>query len=246
MHRFFIDPDFIENHLVTFPKNVAHQITYVLRLTPNDFVAVLDNSGVLYEVKLLRNENHKPLCGKIENTITVQTEPKTQITLHFSLTAREKMDWILQKGTEIGVTSFQPFFSSRSLVKSGELSVNKIERWKRIIREAAEQSGRGKLPRLKAPKSLSDCFYHLPKDDQLNIIAWEEAPEKKQNLHKLLTEFIGNSINIFVGPEGGFSPEEINTAIQAQCKVISLGPRIFRMETASIVLPAIVLHQIRE
>lgn len=244
MHHFFIDPKLIQNNRVTFPKEVAHQIKNVLRLTYNDYVAVLDNSGVIYYVKLRKTETDEQIVGEIEKSELAKPEPSIEVVLYFSLAAREKVDWILQKGTEVGVSIFAPYVSSRSLVRSTTISESKLARWMRIIREAAEQSGRGKLPRLNDPQILEGCFIASIMNNDLSLIAWENAYEKGLNIKEQLAGYAGKSLGLFVGPEGGFSTEEVTKAMQAGCKAVSLGSRILRMETASIIFPAIVLNYI--
>ncbi len=246
MHHFFIDPELINFQRVIFPKEIAHQIKHVLRLTTNDIVTVLDNSGMLYQVRLEKVDTRSQLFGEIESSTLNETEPKTKVTLYFSLTAREKMDWILQKGTEVGVSVFQPFVSSRSLVRTVEISGNKLDRWNRIIREAAEQSGRGRLPELNLPQNLIPNLDSFIDNHDLSMIAWENAFNKGEDVNKLLDQFSGFRIGLFIGPEGGFSLNEVETGLGLGCKMVSLGPRIMRMETAAIVFPAIVLHELEE
>jgi 16S rRNA (uracil1498-N3)-methyltransferase len=241
MHRFFLPPEHITGQQVFFPKEEAHQIMHVLRLAEDDQVAVLDNSGVVQHVKLRIDSTTLTVSGMITETQPVLSEPKTHLSLYFGLTSREKVEWILQKGTEIGVSAFYPFASSRTLGKPVSVSINKLERWERIIKEAAEQSGRGILPELHPPKGLAVCFSEAPKDHDASLIAYEAADENAQRLPDALEGLSGASIALFVGPEGGFSAEEVQLGLEAGCRVISLGARILRMETAAIVFPALVL-----
>ena len=246
MHRFFLPPEAITGQQVSFPREEAHQIMRVLRLAEDDQVAVLDNSGVVHHVKLRVDLTALTVSGMIIETQPVQSEPKTQLSLFFGLSSREKVEWILQKGTEIGVSAFYPFTSSRTLGKPGSVSIKKLERWERIIKEAAEQSGRGILPELHTPKDLAICFSDVSKDHDLCLIAYEVADENAQRLPDALKRFSGASIALFVGPEGGFSEEEVQLGLEAGCRVVSLGARIMRMETAAIVFPALVLYALGE
>jgi 16S rRNA (uracil1498-N3)-methyltransferase len=241
MHRFFLPPEQITGQRVSFPKETAHQILHVLRLGDDDQVAVLDNRGVVHHVRLQVDSTAMTVSGMIIKTQPVRSEPKTRLSLFFGLTSREKVEWILQKGTEIGVTAFYPFGSSRTLGKPGSVSIKKLERWERIIKEAAEQSGRGILPELHTPKDLAIFFSEASKDHDLCLVAYEAADENVQRLSDVLERFTGAGIALFVGPEGGFSEEEVQFGLEAGCRVISLGARILRMETAAIVFPALVL-----
>jgi 16S rRNA (uracil1498-N3)-methyltransferase len=246
MHRFFLPPEQITGQRVTFPKETAHQIMHVLRLTEDDQVAVLDNSGLVHHVSLRVDSTALTVSGVIIKTQPVRSEPKTHLSLFFGLTSREKVEWILQKGTEIGVTAFYPFTSSRTLGKPGSVSIKKLARWERIIKEAAEQSGRGILPALHAPQDLAFCFSEAAMDHDLCLIAYEAADENVQRLSDVLERFTGASIALVVGPEGGFSEEEVQFGLETGYRVISLGARILRMETAAIVFPALVLYALGE
>jgi 16S rRNA (uracil1498-N3)-methyltransferase len=242
MHRFFLPPEQLSGQWVIFPKEITHQILHVLRLAENDQVAVLDNTGVVHHVRLSVDSTAATVSGMIFETLPVLSEPKTHLSLYFGLTSREKVEWILQKGTEIGVFAFYPFASSRTLVNSASLSPKKLDRWRRIIREAAEQSRRGRLPELHPPKDLAVSFSEASKDHELCLISYEAADENAQRLPDALEGFSGATLALFIGPEGGFSEEEVQLGLEDGCRVISLGARILRMETAAIVFSALTLY----
>lgn len=244
MHHFFLTPDSIQGQTVTFPRQTAHQIKNVLRLRGGDQVAVLDNSGKMYTVILVSDPAEQTMTGQIVAAESVSSEPNIHLALFFGLSSREKVEMILQKGTEIGVASFHPFVSSRTLVNSMTLSKSKHERWVRIIQEAAEQSGRGRLPVLIPPDTLENCLFKASRDHDLCLMAWENSEEDGIKLEGLRKRFSGGSIALFVGPEGGFSDDEAAKANDAGCQLVSLGARILRMETAAIVFPALVLHEL--
>ncbi len=244
MNHFFLDPHLISPNRVKFPEDITHQILTVLRMRSGDQVKVLDNRGLIYKVEIVFDPHQKNVYGKIIGKDIVTSEPNLKLALFFGLTSRDKVEWILQKGTEIGVSEFFPFISSRTLVQSTNISEKKKTRWERIIREAAEQANRGRLPSLTTPKSLEECLLTNSDHDGISLIAWEGADTKPVSIKEILGQFDGSSISLFVGPEGGFSDEEIDSAKKAGCKVISLGERILRMETAAVVFPAIVLYEL--
>lgn len=244
MNRFFIDKEKIDRGNVHFPPDISHQILNVLRLREGAEVCVLDNLGRAHQVRLLIDRNANRVCGKIISTEPVTTEPITKLSLCFGLSSRDKVELILQKATEVGVSAFYPFVSSRTLVQNTGLADKKFIRWKRIIREAAEQSGRGRLPGLRQPRELGDCVQAVKGKHDRMLVAWEEAdPSQSDRLSSLFTGQV-DSLALFVGPEGGFSKEEIQILQDAGCEVVSLGTRILRMETAAIVFPALVLHNL--
>lgn len=242
MNRFFLSPANIKDQVVHFPGDIARQIRHVLRLGPGDVVEVLDNSGQVYRVRLELDPDGSQVTGRVQDSYEAETEPGYPLILYFGLTGREKVEWILQKGTEIGITTFQPFISSRTLVQSPEVSPKKQDRWERIIREAAEQSHRGRLPELKAPSAFTDCVLVAQEANGLNLLAWEAADPATQPMPQALKSYSGGAIGLFVGPEGGFSTAEVDLARSNGCQVVSLGSRILRMETAALVFPALVLY----
>ena len=244
MHHFFLTPDSIQGQTVTFPRQTVHQIKNVLRLHGGDQVAVLDNSGKMYTVVLAFDPVEQSLTGQIVATEPVSSEPDIHLALFFGMSSREKMEMILQKCTEIGVGSFHPFISSRTLVNTTTYSKSKYERWMRIIQEAAEQSGRGRLPVMIPPDTLENSFLKASRDYDLSLMAWEQAEADGFKLEGLRDRFSGRSIALFVGPEGGFSDDEAAKAKEVSCQIVSLGARILRMETAAIVFPALVLHEL--
>lgn len=246
MQRFFLTPEHFSGLQVTFPRETAHQIIHVLRLNEGDQVDVLDNSGVVHRVRLHVKAFEMTVTGTIFETSLVSTEPEIPISLYFGLSRRDKVEWILQKGTEIGVSAFFPFISTRTLVKSASLSEKKNDRWVKIIQEAAEQSARGRLPALHAPKDFADCISEAKTKHTLSLLAWEVTKLGSDSLGVVLKSFDVGPIALFVGPEGGFSEDEVHMAQEMGCKIVSLGPRILRMETAAIVFPALVLFQLGE
>lgn len=241
MNRFFLDPKSINGKTIHFPEDISHQILHVLRLKEGSQVEVLDNDGLVHLVRLEISADSKVVNGQLLSSTQADTEPAVAINLYFGMTNREKMEWILQKGTEIGVSSFMPFISSRTLVRKTDFNAKRQTRWEKIIREAAEQSRRGKLPVLHSPQEFLNCLSDADNQNQLSLIAWEGTNPFDDHLQKALSSFAGNAISLFVGPEGGFSEEEINQARTTGCKVVSLGLRILRMETAAIIFPALVL-----
>jgi len=158
MNRFFLKADQFSGKEVFFPPELAHQILHVLRLGEGDRVVVLDNQGQVHRVALHVPPGGRHVTGTIRETEPVTTEPGVHVSLCFGLSTRDKVEGILQKGTEIGVSAFYPFVSSRTRVQSTGLTVKKFARWVRIIREAAEQSHRGRLPVLNQPRIEPDCF----------------------------------------------------------------------------------------
>jgi 16S rRNA (uracil1498-N3)-methyltransferase len=154
------------------------------------------------------------------------------------------LEWILQKGTEIGISEFQPFISRRTLVQQGERAEKHQARWDAILREASEQCGRGRIPELFRPLKFTDAIKVSLASCGLVIAAWEE--ETVNDLKAVLGINKPASVGLFCGPEGGFDPVEIDLMHNAGIQFFSLGNRILRMETAAMIAPALVLYELGE
>lgn len=235
MHRFFIPPHSIQGQKVILPETIAHQLRNVLRMRLGSHIVVLDNQGWEYEIELTEIER-KSAIGQVLEKRLAPGEPSIQLTLYQSILKKHNFELVLQKGTEIGVTRFVPMITERTIVS--DVKDSKLDRWERIITEAAEQSRRGKLPELHEPIEFEQVLAEVAQFD-LALIPYEE--EKTQRISDMLPQKC-NSVAILIGAEGGFSEAEIEQAKSAGIYPVTLGKRILRAETAAIVACAIVLH----
>lgn len=240
MHRFFLSPDLIKNDTVIFPKDIAHQICHVLRLEEGKQVQVLDGLGQEFLLVLSQVES-SIVTGRVISKSQALGEPKTRIHLYVALTQREKFEWILQKCTEVGVASFTPIVTFRSLVQKNNDVQGKYPRWQKIIQEAAEQSHRGRCPLLNPVLTFNQLTTNTLDSDVKGFFFWEE--ENLITLKDSLVDISNRDINLVIGPEGGFTAEETDLAKKAGYLSVSLGKRILRVETAAIIASALVLYQ---
>ncbi len=242
LHRFFVNRQCFHDSKVVITDQQAHQILRVLRLRAGDHIIVLDNEGWEYEV-VLAAINKSQLTFEVIDKRQAKGEPQTRITLYQSMLARDKFEWVLQKCTEVGVWRFIPVITRRSLVrKSDTFGPAKLERWQRIITEAAEQSHRGLIPEINRPIGFKECISQLSEFDLVLIASLSEDS-------KPLGKFTGDcgkpkNIAILIGPEGGFTDDEIRLACENGAAAISLGPRVLRTETAAVVASALVLYEL--
>ncbi len=244
MHRFFLTPKDIQDQIVLFPSDTAHQILRVLRLHAGEQVVVLDNRGneFLTELECVDKQS---VSGRVLEQRLAASEPATALTLYLCLTQREKFEWMLQKCTEVGAAAFVPVLSSRSLVQSETDAANKLERWQKIIQEAAEQSHRGRIPQLMPPVRFAAAVQEAANHADLCLFAWEET--HSQGIRKVLAnQTSGAKLAALIGPEGGLSELEAQQAAEAGWQMVSLGPRILRMETAAVVMTSLVLGYLGE
>jgi 16S rRNA (uracil1498-N3)-methyltransferase len=240
VHRFFVQRESLRDGQVEFTLDQTHQISRVLRLHGGDVVAVLDNGGWIYDVEL--SETSPGLVrGLIRRRHLAPGEPRTKLTLYPALLKSDKLEFVLQKCTELGVSAFVPVLADRCNV-SGSASDEKLGRWERIIAEAAEQCERGRLPRLHPTTFFPNACEQAR---GLSFIACERGARDSLR-REIATRVDGRgrrpfAMNLFVGPEGGYTDAEVDDAIGRGIIPIGLGPRILRAETASIVATTLVL-----
>ncbi len=248
MHRFFIQPECIQGQTVTLNGAVVHQIRHVLRLRPGDHILVLDNSGWEWEVEL--TEVSKDCVeGRTQGKSLVRGEPRTKITLYQGVLKGNRFEFALQKGTEVGIVEFVPVVSSRCVIANVDAVEKKLARWRRIVLEAAEQAHRGRLPVIRPAMLFAAACERARLSGGLSILPWEEAEASlklllrggDQGAEAASRPF---SINLFIGPEGGFSADEVNLAQRYGIHAVTLGPRILRAETAGLVAAAAILYEL--
>jgi 16S rRNA (uracil1498-N3)-methyltransferase len=239
MHRFFLPADWLAEGTVSITGTLVHQLRHVLRLGAGDHITVLDNSGWEYEVELQKVDSSK-VEGRVISKALAVAEPRTKITLYQALLKGSNFEFVLQKCTEIGVVGFVPVICERCV--AGEPDGKRLSRWRNIIIEAAEQSRRGKLPALHNPISFTEACRSA---SRISLLPWEG--EKAQSIGDILRAYRQagkvSEFNIFIGPEGGFSPHEVELAQSSGIVPVSLGRRIFRAETAGMVTAAVMLYE---
>ncbi|MGD0115212.1 MAG: 16S rRNA (uracil(1498)-N(3))-methyltransferase [Dehalococcoidia bacterium] len=245
MDRFFVPPGTLQSEHVELGGELSHRLRHVLRLRAGDRVILFGGSGFEYEVAL--DDTDGPSIGAtVLGRSEGAPEPKVRVVLYQSVVKGERFDWLLEKGTEIGVARFVPLLASRAVVRPGEERSEKRERWLRIVTEAAEQCGRSRLPELAPVMPLDEA---LSTAEGLRLFLWEreEDASLRQALRRAASEGKAPAVvSIFIGPEGGFTQEEADAAVAAGARSVSLGRRILRSETAGIVAVAAVLYELGE
>ncbi len=239
LNHFFIEPKSISgNKVFISDQNQIHQIRKVLRFKIGDQIVVLDNSGYQYFAileKITPEEIEAHIFKKEKN----KNEPKLKITLCQSLLKHDKFEQVLKFGTSLGLASFIPIVTERSIVR--EISQNKLIRYQKIIKEAAEQSGRGVLPKIENLMTFKEAINFLKNKKALKLIGWEEE-------RKIKVSFLKNKVKkakeiyICIGPEGGLTSEEVLLAKKNGFIPFSLGRLILRAEIAGIVTTALLLN----
>lgn len=224
MHRFFADEKGIVDGFAYLEETDARHALKVLRLCAGDILTLISNDGLyLCEIDAIADG---AVRVKVVSPLP-STEPRLKITLYQGLPKADKMDWIVQKATELGVHRIVPVQMARCVVKPDQKdALKKRERWQKIAREAAKQSGRTKMPEIALPLPIHKCVL---KHDLL-LVPWEDAQGfSLQKAHAQRPEAL--SIGVLIGPEGGITQEEIASL---PFTPLTLGPRILRTETAGL------------
>ena len=228
MQRFFVNSRDIEQNEITLSGENARHISYSLRMAPGEKIAVCDGAGTDCVCEIVRITGDTVTVRVIGRGPSV-TEPPYRATLYQALAKGEKMDYIVQKATELGVTRIVPFESRRCVARIKDGSAGKkVSRWKRIAEEAAKQSGRGAIPEIADPVPFDRAIALAESDPGERFICYEnEDGRTVADLPK------SGSYSFFIGPEGGFEADEVERAGKAGVRSVSLGRRILRCESAS-------------
>jgi 16S rRNA (uracil1498-N3)-methyltransferase len=236
MQRFFVPPPI--GPTVDLSAEQARQLATVIRARPGDHVVVLDGEGQEYEVELT-TVRKDVATGRVIDQRPGRGEPRTRVVLYQSLLKGDKLDWVVQKAVEVGVSEIVPVLTTRCV--ADDLSPSRRARLQRIAQEAAEQSGRARVPAIGELQTLGQAIAGLRIP---GAIPWEG--ERHHLLGSVLASIRqagGREIAVFVGPEGGYEPAEVDRARSAGVQPVSLGERILRAETAAIVAVALAVAE---
>lgn len=230
--RCFIDCPLEPELELALPENISNHIIRVLRLEVGGTINLFNGDGIDYQAELT-SLGKRGAKVKVLSVLSVNTESPLRIHLYQSIARGEKMDWILQKATELGVAAITPLISDRTEVKlDQERSLKRLAHWQGVIRSACEQSGRAVIPEIHAPTTINrlgnashnnQAFYLHP-GSQLRVVD--------------LQQFQIPEVELAIGPEGGFSERDSHLLQTAGYRSLSIGPRILRTETAGMAIIA--------
>lgn len=239
MAKFFIEKNQINGENIYINGENANHILNVLRYKIGDKIEISACDGFDYICEINNIENLN-ITAKIIDCFGNDSEPKTLITLYQGIPKGEKMEFLIQKCVEIGIFEIIPVNTERTIVKLSGKEEKKLNRWNKISESAAKQSRRGIIPEIKNIISFKDAI-EISKQNDINFIPYEK--ENQKSIKDFIKNFNGKKIGIFIGPEGGFTENEIDLAIKNNIYPISLGKRILRTETAGMVTTAILLYE---
>jgi 16S rRNA (uracil1498-N3)-methyltransferase len=245
LHRFFVADELPEGGAasmsLTMSESDVHHLVHVLRLGPGDRIVVVGADGREAEATLVDVE--AAVVADVDEPTRRPMRPR--VSLAPALSRRERMEFVFQKATELGVAEFLPFASSRCVVRlDEERSGKRAERWRRISAEAAKQSRRADCPEVRDPLTIDDLAAEFGRYDVV-LVAWEDAAHTSLGIGAAL-EVAGagpnTSVLVVIGPEGGLAEAEIALLEAAGGAVVTLGDTILRTETAAIVACALAIY----
>lgn len=241
MHRFFVSPNQINENTIIIKGDDVKHIGAVLRMKKSEKLIVCDGQNTDYDC-IIKDITKKAVELEIAEKKRNTVEPTLKIRLYQSIPKIDKMDFIIQKCVELGVDEIMPIITDYTIIKVDNQKIDKkLERWNKISETAAKQCMRGKIPKVLNPINFSEAVEHSKSSD-IALIPYEY--EKLHSLKFFIKDFTGINISIFIGPEGGFSQNEIDLAKQNNIKPITLGNRILRTETAGLVTIANILYEL--
>ncbi len=226
VHRFFVDPEAIEDDSFAVPAQIAHQVTRVLRLRDGEEMVLLDGRGSAVRCRLIAGGTHLEVVARG----AAGGEPRHRLTVCQALIKGDGLERVVQQGTELGVAAFRLFVSRRCVAR--DVSPRRLERLRAIARESAEQSERGAVPPVEAPVPLETVL------STGAVLLFERAEAEQPRLGALAPPAA-----VLVGPEGGFVADEVRMAAAAGVIVAGLGPRILRSESVAIAAAAAILSR---
>lgn len=236
MHRFFVEEAGAVGAEIALPPDEARHAGQVLRLAAGETVELL-GAGRIWAATLARCDK-SGVIARVTAELPSR-EPRLRVTLCQGLAKADKMEWIIQKATELGVHAIQPLAMRRCVMQVGRADARVAERWPRIAKEAAKQCGRAEAPQVLPPAPVARLGA-LWAAQQKIIVPWEEVPAGQGSLAEALADGI-TTVALVIGPEGGIDPAEIAELRGLGAAPVTLGPRILRTETAAVAALAAIM-----
>ena len=245
MQRFFVTPDQVGEDKIRIQGSDVNHMKNVLRMRPGEEVMVSDGNNRQYRCRVEDYPEGEAVLAILEAGL-VDTELPSRIYLFQGLPKQEKMELIVQKAVELGVCQVIPVQPRRCVGKlDAKKAAKKVQRWQQIAESAAKQAGRGYIPAVSEVMTFQEALAFSETLD-IRLIPYELA-DGMEGTRKILDGIRpGQSVGIFIGPEGGFEKEEVGRAVEAGALPITLGKRILRTETAGIAVLSILMYRLEK
>lgn len=246
MRKFFVESKQINDNQIIIDGEDVNHIKNVLRLAIGEKIKICDkDASINYVSEIVEITNQEVRCMIIEE-VKGEAEGNVELHIYQGLPKADKMELIIQKGTELGISKYVPVKLSRCIVKlDGKDEIKKIDRWQKISEAAAKQSGRDLVPEITNLKSIKEVS-ELIKEYDLFLVAFEEEKENsiKNELLKIKDTLDNYKIAVLVGPEGGLQKDEVSYLEENGAKVITLGNRILRTETVAMYIASVIMYEL--
>lgn len=243
MYHFFVTPEQVKDDKVQIIGSDVNHIKNVLRMKLGEEVQISDGNNGKYLCKICAMSAEDVRLEILEK-VEIDTELPSKLYLFQGLPKGDKMEWIIQKAVELGVYEVIPVATKRAVVKLDEKkAVKKVERWNGIAESGAKQSGRNRIPTVQRVMTYKEALQYAEFLDVL-LIPYELAEDMEQTRKAIEAIIPGQSVGIFIGPEGGFETDEVELALACGAKAITLGKRILRTETAGLTTLSILMYHL--
>jgi 16S rRNA (uracil1498-N3)-methyltransferase len=242
LRRFYAPGSYQPLQEVTIEGKEARHITRVLRMRPGDELLILDGLGAEFHGQIKAAGPQGVVVTLLERREPTP-EPRVRVVLAQGIPKGDKLDLIIQKGTELGLSRLVPLSTPRSVVRpEPDWIDHRAERWRRVAAEAAKQCRRSRLPEIAPVQTLEEALRSIP-SGALALIPWEGEGESRLKDRLRKGSPVPSEVWVFIGPEGGWEPAEVATAREAGAIPVTLGPRILRTETAALALLSILMYE---
>jgi len=245
MRRYWIDPDKIQQNMVSIDGDLFHHLTDVCRLAPGDKFELLTGQQKAYLVEMKERTKRMAIAEILEER-TISELPRPYVHLAISVPRFQKLDTIIEKSVELGVKTVHPFVSDYSFVRKIDSNLtDKMSRWERIAKAATQQSGRGDLMEVAKPVKLEEIVSSINRNPNARGLFCYEG-EASLSLRDALKQIKGKELEevwVIVGSEGGFSLEEVSWLGQQGFEPVTMGDQVLRVETAFLALVSVIKYE---
>lgn len=245
MHHFFVTPQQISGDKIRIEGGDVNHMKNVLRMKLHEKAEISDGESRTYLCEVEAYEEDVAVLHILEE-MEADTEPASKLYLFQGLPKSDKMELIVQKAVELGVYQVIPVAMKRSVVRlDDKKAAKKADRWNSIAESAAKQAGRSRIPEVTMPLSYNETL-KMAEELDVTLLPYELAGGMEVTREVIRQIKSGQSVGIFIGPEGGFEPEEVDAAVSMGAKVITLGRRILRTETAGLATLAVLMFELEQ
>lgn len=245
MHHFFVTPQQISGDKIRIEGGDVNHMKNVLRMKLHEKAEISDGESRTYLCEVEAYEEDVAILHILEE-MEADTEPASKLYLFQGLPKSDKMELIVQKAVELGVYQVIPVAMKRSVVRlDDKKAAKKADRWNSIAESAAKQAGRSRIPEVTMPLSYNEAL-KMAEELDVTLLPYELAGGMEVTREVIRQIKSGQSVGIFIGPEGGFEPEEVDAAVSIGAKVITLGRRILRTETAGLATLAVLMFELEQ